>query len=273
MPPVITLTTDFGSSDSYVGVMKGVLLGICPTAHLVDITHTIAPQHVQEAAFVLPTFVPYFPAGSIHLVVVDPGVGSRARRPVAIATPQGLFVGPDNGVFGPIWHAALARWTDAEVHAVELSEARFWRAEVSTTFHGRDIFAPVAAHLATGVPLGALGIRVDTIQGSPLPEPEQDTTGSLSGQVVYIDHFGNCITNITAGHLHHQDGQVIVGTQQVGLIRHTYADVDLGMPLALVGSSGYLEIAIRNGNASEALQVTAGTAVQVLRDTVSPEPD
>ncbi len=268
MPPLITLTTDFGTRDSYVGVMKGVLLGICPTAHLVDITHAITPQNVLEAAFVLDTFVPYFPPGTIHLVVVDPGVGSE-RRALALATPDAYFVGPDNGVFSTIWQTALARWSTTDVRAVELTEPRFWRMPVSATFHGRDIFAPVAAHLAQGVALTALGPDLDTITLLEVPAPVCTDTNSLRGQIVYVDHFGNCVSNITTTHLAPlgamHDLVISVGKHTITGICYTYAAVAPGAALALIGSSGHLEVAIRDGNAHQSLAIAPGTIVVVNR--------
>jgi hypothetical protein len=269
MRPIVTLTTDFGIRDSYVGVMKGVILSICPTAHLVDITHAITPQNVVEAAFIVQSFVPYFPVGTVHLVVVDPGVGSP-RRAIALTTPRARYVGPDNGVLGPVWQDARTRWTPAEVRTVELTVPRFWRPQVSTTFHGRDIFAPVAAHLAAGIPLRAFGPALDTIEVASLPEPVREPDGSLRGSIIYVDHFGNCVSNITVAHLdwlgpQHQELEVTVGEHSVGTIQRTYADVAPGMPLALPGSNGRLELAVRNGHASQTLGVAAGDIVRVRR--------
>lgn len=268
MRPIITLTTDFGLHDSYVGVMKGVILGICPDAHLVDITHTIPPQNILAAAHVVQTLVPYFPSGSIHVVVVDPGVGSR-RRAVALETPQARFVGPDNGVFGLIWRDAGERWSAEALRAVTLQAPRFWRPQVSATFHGRDIFAPVAAHLASGIDLSELGPPVNTLQSTPAQEPTWADDGSLNGLIVYVDHFGNCISNITTTHLERfgplQHVNVIVGSQWIGPIHHTYADVAAGAALALIGSSGRLEVALRNGNASQELGIGLGQTVRVAR--------
>jgi hypothetical protein len=265
MNPVITLTTDFGTRDSYVGVMKGVILGICPTAQVVDISHEIPPQNIAAAAFVLRTAVPYFPPGTVHLVVVDPGVGSE-RQPVAFATPEAVFVGPDNGIFGALWQQARERWSAAAVQAVRLEEPRFRRPDVSATFHGRDIFAPAAAHLAAGVPLQDLGPPLDELLHLPTQQPTWETDTSLVGAVVYIDHFGNCITNITAAHLEQLGAPehltATVRTHHLPLA-HTYASVSPGEALALVGSSGHLEIAVRDGSASHTLAITPGTAVKV----------
>lgn len=265
--PIITLTTDFGTEDGYVGAMKGVLLSLCPEAQIVDITHQVPPQDIIAATFLLPSFTAYFPPGTIHIVVVDPGVGS-IRRALAIETPQARFVGPDNGIFGLIWKDAHRRWP-ASTHAVELTERRFWRDEVSPTFHGRDIFAPVAAHLACGVELHKLGPPLASIVSVPLPEPIWTDNTAILGQIVYIDHFGNCMSNITAEDLAQlgplQEVHVRVGNQDLVGIKHTYADVELNNPLALVGSSHYLEIALRNGHASRALGILPGEVVRVER--------
>lgn len=284
MRPVLTLTTDFGTHDPYVGIMKGVVLTICPAAQLVDMTHAIGPQDIAAAAFALPTYSDYFPAGTVHLVVVDPGVGS-ARQPLALETPHAYYVGPDNGIFSLVWRQAHARWPADAIRAVALTEPRFWRPGMempSATFHGRDIFAPVAAHLAAGTPLAALGPPLHTPVLLPMPEPTieadeaqaaseraaagQATSPRLRGQVMVIDHFGNCISNITAAHLD-QVGPpdtlaVHVWTRRLPLLR-TYADVARGRALALLGSEGYLELAIRDGSAAHALGITPGTAIQI----------
>lgn len=265
MQPVITLTTDFGLRDSYVGVMKGVMLGICPTARFVDITHEIAPQDVTAASFVVRAAMPYFPPGTIHLVVVDPGVGTQ-RHPVALATPEARYVGPDNGVFGLVWRQAQARWQTSELRAVILQEARFWRQQVSATFHGRDIFAPVAAHLAAGVALDTLGPRLEKPVMLTMQEPTWHTLQHLGGQIIYIDHFGNAISNITAAHLGRIGPlpalQVSIGSLRLPL-QHTYSSVGAGEALALIGSDGYLEIAVREGSASAVLGIETGTAIAV----------
>jgi hypothetical protein len=271
-PPIITLTTDFGTRDSYVGVMKGVILGICPHARLVDVTHEIEPQQVVAAAFVLQTFMSYFPPGTIHVVVVDPGVGS-SRHPIALATPRGYFVGPDNGIFSQVWRDASARGAPGEVRAVVLDNPRFQLPEVSATFHGRDIFSPAAAHLACGVALDALGTPLDepVMLSLPLPLPTKQSDTHLEGEVIYIDHFGNCVTNITVDDLlrggslqgwHVSLVAPLLSSPPWSLpISTTYADVGEGEPLALIGSSGHLELSVRNGNASRVLDIGRGARV------------
>jgi hypothetical protein len=264
---VVTLTTDFGLADSYVGIMKGVILGIAPGAQIVDITHQVRPQHVQQGAYIVQSFAPYFPPGSIHIAVVDPGVGS-ARRAVALSTPEASFVGPDNGVFTYVWRDGLARWGVEQCVAVELTEARFWLPHVSATFHGRDVFAPVAAHLACGVPLNQFGPRIPGLAEVELDEPAAEKDGSLSGRVIHVDHFGNCIMNITREHLTGFDTETLrveVAGQRVTGLARTFADASSGTLIALFGSDKRLELAMRNGNAAAALGVDIGERVRVMR--------
>jgi hypothetical protein len=265
---IITLLTDFGLKDSYVAVMKGVILGIAPAARLIDITHDVAPQAVGEAAYLLQTGYRYFPPGTIHLCVVDPGVGSE-RRAIAVETPDAIFVGPDNGVLAPVLEDTRRRF-GAAVEAVELGEPRFWLSDVSRTFHGRDIFAPVAAHLLSGVPLRDFGPRVSTIAPCVVPDPAIDYRGGLRGEIVHVDRFGNCIINITLEHLRqHGIGEQLVveiSDQRLQGLIETYSRATVGMPFVLVGSSGHLEIAVRNGNASRTLGVVAGDRVRVLAE-------
>lgn len=265
---IITLLTDFGLKDSYVAIMKGVMLGIAPTARLIDVTHDVAPQAVGEAAYLLQTGYRYFPAGTIHLVVVDPGVGSE-RRAIAVATLDALFVGPDNGVLAPVIDDARRHHRSA-VEVVELCEPRFWRPDVSRTFHGRDIFAPVAAHLATGVALHELGPRVEQVAPCVVQEPTLDYRGCLCGEIVHVDRFGNCITNVSTEHLRlHGIGEQLVveiSDQRLKGLLETYASATVGMPFALIGSGDRLELAIRNGNASRALGVVAGDRVRIVAE-------
>ncbi len=247
----ITLTTDFGDADGYVGAMKGVILSLAPQVTVVDISHAVPAQQVRHASRVLATAAPFFPPGTIHVAVVDPGVGSQ-RRGIALQTPTAMFVGPDNGLFSPFLRDQLA--------CVALTNAAAHHHPVSATFHGRDIFAPVAAHLANGMPLAALGPVVDDPVTWPDPRPQRLPDGRLRAHVVYVDHFGNLVTNIQS--LTGQDVQVLVGGTTLPL-RHTYADVASGELVALVGSSGDLEIAVRDGSAAERLGVGVGTPVEI----------
>lgn len=258
VPPTITLMTDFGLTDPYVGVMKGVIFGITPVAVLVDLTHAIPPQDIRRAAFLLSTAVDYFPAGTVHVVVVDPGVGAE-RRPIAAKSSRAYFVAPDNGVLS----MALARQpAEAIVH---LTNSDYWLPEVSTTFHGRDIFAPVAAHLARGTLLTDLGTPTDEIVRLPALHPTYHPDGSISGQIQHIDRFGNCITNVPSDTLN-VDTPVIVNVagQSIQDISPTYASVEAGMLVSVTGSSGFLEIAVRNGNAAEQLGIDVGDTVLIM---------
>jgi len=259
MPP-ITLTTDFGTCDHYVGAMKGVILGVCPAATIVDITHDIAPQNVMHAALVLRRIVDCFPPGSVHVVVVDPGVGSP-RRILAGGYGGQIFIAPDNGTMTLV-HQDLAR---EALHVVENSE--FFRQPVAHTFHGRDILAPVAAHVASGVPLNRLGPRTAGIEMLQFPTVEH-ARGEVRGCVLLVDHFGNLVTNIreeSLGELmrRKRDVEVLVGDTPVGPLRTTYSEVGAGEPLALIGSGGLMEISVNCGRADERFGASPGTVVSV----------
>jgi S-adenosylmethionine hydrolase len=254
--PVITLTTDFGQADGYVGAMKGVILSICPDAALVDISHEIRPQAVEQAAYVLSTAVAHYPPGAIHLVVVDPGVGSD-RRPIAVQTQRAAYVGPDNGVI------SLALAQDPARQAARLTEPRYRLPSVSATFHGRDIFAPAAAHLACGAPLHEMGEALpvsDLVQLSiSAPEPQP---GGWRCAILHVDRFGNLITNFQI--LPHQHGiEVSAGGWWSGPVSRTFSDVAPGELLAYAGSSGYLEIAARGASAAEILSLDVGDMIQI----------
>ena len=265
---IITLTTDFGLADSYVGTMKGVILSIAGDARVVDITHDISPQNTHQAAYIVQTFYTYFPPGTIHTVIVDPGVGSE-RRALALGTPEAIFVAPDNGVLTYVWRAALEKWGPEDCPVVELSEPRYWLSRVSSTFHGRDIFAPVAAHLARGTPLYALGRRLPRLTEANLEQPAPGRTGGLVGRIIHVDHFGNCITNVTPLHLQ-QAGlgdqiAVRIIDQRITGLHRTFADVPVGALIALIGSSDRLELAVRNGSAAQTLGVGIGDTVRIDR--------
>jgi S-adenosylmethionine hydrolase len=263
---IITLTTDFGLTDSYVGSMKGVILGIAPEVRLVDITHSIGPQDTNQAAHILKTFYRYFPPGTIHLVIVDPGVGSQ-RRAIAFQTPEAIFIAPDNGLLTEAWSDARAHWGSEGCLVVELAERRYWRDRVSNTFHGRDIFAPAAAHLATGVPLTAFGPRLTTIHETTLEQLIRGRSGELVGRIIHVDHFGNCITNITPRDLERagkgNDLIITIIDQHISGLRQTYADGTIGALFALIGSSDHLELVVRNGNAAQMLGVGIGDIVRI----------
>ncbi|WP_448562936.1 SAM hydrolase/SAM-dependent halogenase family protein [Trichothermofontia sp.] len=262
--PPITLLTDFGLQDSYVAVMKGVITGISPQIPVIDLTHQIPPQAIALARFHLLTAFPYFPAGTVHVVVVDPGVGSP-RRAIAVKLTQGsVLVGPDNGVLGGVIQQYPVQ------AAVTLTNPAYWRvAQPSATFHGRDIFAPVAAHLASGVPLSALGkaIAPATLIDLDLPVCQNTATG-VRGAVQAIDHFGNVITNIPATQLQDRPWQV-VWRDQIIPPATTYSNVPPGSLLALIGSHGWLEIACHRGSAAGQLNAVLGETVTVTWQSVS----
>lgn len=255
--PVITLTTDFGQTDAYVGAMKGVILSICPKAALVDISHGIAPQSVQQAAYVLSAAVPYFAPGTVHLVVVDPGVGSR-RRAIVVETERALFVAPDNGVLDLVLHQTAARL------AICLTEPRYRLSQVSATFHGRDIFAPAAAHLASGTSPGEMGDPIPPSDLSTLPslEPRRQPDGTWFGEIIHVDHFGNLVTSFRIPDFP-SPGTVNLGDEQIEGLSRTFADVAPGEMVAYVGSSGHLEIAVREGNAAHRVGLGVGDPIQI----------
>jgi len=256
MGTIITLTTDFGLNDAYVAAMKGVILGINPEATLVDICHTVKPQNIAQAAFVLGTACEFFPQQTIHVVVVDPGVGTE-RRSIILRTPLADFVAPDNGVLSHVIQHHMSVAGKAAAHQVKLepgleavavTKPEFWRSPVSPTFHGRDIFAPVAARLSLGLPPQAFGPVIDSVAILPLPRPYRAADGALVGHVSHIDGFGNLITDIRRGDLPQAKAITIeVANQLVSGVTHTYAQ-GKGL-LALIGSSGYLEIALAGGSA------------------------
>lgn len=253
----ITLMTDFGIADTYVGVMKGVILDLVPGATLIDLTHAISPQNVRQAAFLLSTAVAYFPDDTVHLVVVDPGVGSE-RRPIAVKTDRAYFVAPDNGVL----NLALSQQTVETM--VHLTNPDYWLPEVSATFHGRDIFAPVAAHLARGVPINELGTQIQDIVRLRVPNPSHRPDGSILGQVQHIDRFGNCITNVPADLVPKRQSMIVkVAEQSISGLSSTYAAVDPGRVVALIGSTGFLEIAIRDGSAADQLNISIDDMVLI----------
>lgn len=258
-PRPISLLTDFGTQDAWVGIMKGVIARIAPRAPVIDITHEIPPQAILPAALLLRNAAPFFPAGTVHVVVVDPGVGTR-RRALVIETRQALLVGPDNGV---LWPAAerlgLVRIRSAE-------NDRLFLHPVSRTFHGRDVFAPVAAHLAAGLPPSEVGPQVAEMERMEIPRPRVNPDGSVTGQVLHVDRFGNLITNV--------DGKLLASLAperlrvSIGPVRDlplvsAYAGVAEGRLLAIVGSSDLLEVAARNASAAAILGIGPGAEVTV----------
>jgi S-adenosylmethionine hydrolase len=273
MAPPIVLTTDFGLSDPYVGVMKGVILGINPQVGIIDLTHLIQPQNIRQAAFVLGASHRFFPQGTVHVVVVDPGVGTQ-RKAVLLDMPRVKFLAPDNGVLSHV----LADYLDdpperpgvvavpPQCHGYQLTETQYWLHPVSNTFHGRDIFAPAAAHLSLGVQPEALGTPLSELVWVPAPQPVEEN-GQVLGEVIYSDHFGNLITNIPERLIGPgSSARVGIKGHRIAGLRTTFhdssgnADVDL---VALIGSHGFLEIAVPDGSAATLLNVGPGEPVKV----------
>jgi len=252
--PIITLTTDFGEDGSYVGAMRGVILSLCPEANLVDITHQVNPFSALEASLILSQACPAFPKGTIHLAVVDPGVGGM-RKPLLLESGGHFFVGPDNGLFTP--------FLDDASRLVRL-RARTGNGTPSDTFHGRDIFAPAAALLARGESLESLGEPTRQAVRLHMPRPRHESN-RVTGQVVSLDRFGNLITNIHRRDLDALGAQldIRVGTTRIPRLVRTYDDGTMGEALALVGSSGYLELAVVQGHAGGQLGVGKGERVLV----------
>jgi S-adenosylmethionine hydrolase len=286
--PPIVLTTDFGNSDAYVGVMKGVILGINPTATIVDLTHEVGPQNLRQGAFVLGVNHAYFPPDTIHVAVVDPGVGTD-RRPIVLETPTAKFIAPDNGLLSQV----LMEYADkdsqsfefqgvipipAPLKCWELSNPRYQREPVSNTFHGRDIFAPAAAHISLGVSPEEMGPGVTALTYRPMLRPSL-AGNTVIGEVIYADGFGNLITNIAEAGLDLLEMSrgpfvVEIGTRRISGLSRTFHDLDLesdgqpdGLPLvALFGSNGYLELAVRDGNAVDSLGIDVGEEVRLRHE-------
>jgi S-adenosylmethionine hydrolase len=260
--PLITLTTDFGYEDAFVGAMKGVILSITPASRIVDLTHGIRPYDIKEAAFNVGTNYKYFPEGTVHVVVVDPGVGS-GRRPVIVSASGHYFVGPDNGVFSYVY-----RHAGKELLVVHITAERFFLSSSSPTFQGRDVFAPVAARLAGGIDISEFGDRIDDFVSFELPLPERVGERKMRGQVVHVDRFGNAITNVTGADLRKLKGE---GALEIRLrekkisLKTYYAEGDDRTLSALVSSSGYLEFFISRGNAARKFAISEGDEVEIIR--------
>ena len=258
---LITLTTDFGTRDWFVAAMKGVIARIAPNATVVDVTHEIGGQDILAGAFVLAQCYENFPAGTVHVAVVDPGVGS-ARRAIAVKTADHIFLAPDNGVLT----LALAKQPAVEMRAIQ--NERLFNRPVSRTFHGRDIFAPVAAHLASGVPYEDVGPVISNITKLETAQPSVSAR-RIEGRVLFSDRFGNLITNIEAGHLQQLSGEpktFRLRSSRPALIRkfgRFYAEAAPGKPIALIGSSNYVELCVNGGSALQKFRAIVGDAVVV----------
>jgi hypothetical protein len=266
--PVITLLSDFGVRDYFVGAMKGVILGICPDAVMVDLTHDLSSQAVSEAAFVLGCAYSHFPPRTVHVAVVDPGVGGQ-RKPLAARCGEHLLVGPDNGIMS----YAFADHSDFQAFVIENPRCRL--SEVSATFHGRDIFAPAAAHLAAGMPLEEIGPPLGQPVLLALPTP-RESEHRLEAHVIHVDRFGNLVTDLRRRELDRWLGgepsdrvSIEAGQRRLRGIKASYESVAEGRPLALIGSTDRLEIAVNRGSASDALGLAAGDAILLRKERVT----
>jgi len=276
MSSIITLTTDFGYDDAYVAALKGAILSINPEANIIDISHSIEPQNILQAAFILGIAYRYFPKQTIHVAIVDPGVGSE-RQGVIVKTPSALFVAPDNGILSYIiddlflvesrsltehTHGLKEIVFKTGLEAVAITDPRFWRHPVSPTFHGRDIFAPVAAGLSLGISLYEFGEKIRSLHVLSIPKPSFDPDGNLVGLVLYIDHFGTLITNIKNNELPGKDVLVEVAGHCIQGISDYYAQNEGVM--AILGSGGYLEVSLRDGSACDFLGTVVGDEIKVI---------
>lgn len=276
MGAIITLTTDFGLNDAYVAAMKGVILSINSEVKLVDICHNIKPQNIAQAAFVLSTAYPFFPEKTIHVVVVDPEVGTE-RRAIILKTPTAFFVAPDNGVLSYVIKQSSTKPVETNgnrqqielgpgLAAVAITKSQFWRSPVSPTFHGRDILAPVAAWLSLGLPPVEFGQIITSLTVLTLLRPYQQPDGWLVGHILHIDSFGNLITNIRGDDLPQTEGAITVkvGNQLISGLSRTYAE-RAGL-LALIDSSGYLELSLKEGSAGSWLDAEVGDEVRIRHE-------
>ena len=278
MGSVITLTTDFGYDGAYMAAVKGVILSTNPEANVVDITHSIEPQNIAQAAFILNITYRYFPKQTIHLAIVDPDVGSE-RQGVIVKTPSAFFVAPDNGILSyiinelsstvspPNQYSRISEKVTFKtgLEAVAITDPRFWRHPVSPTFHARDIFAPVAAGLSLGISIYEFGEKINSLHVIPTPKPSLDLQDNLIGHIVYIDHYGNLITDIKNSDLPKKDVIIDASGYCIRGVSGYYAQSEGVM--AILGSSGYLEIALRNGSACDFLGMLVGDELKVVLPT------
>jgi len=256
---IITLLTDFGTKDHYVASMKGVILNINPRCLLIDITHQVSPHDIREGAFILANACSHFPKGTIHLSVVDPGVGG-ARKPILLVTQNYYFVGPDNGLFTMIAQKERVK------QIIVLDKQKYHLSKVSATFHGRDIFAPVAAHLSLGIKPNAFGHKIDSLEGLGSERPVIKE-GKLLGEILHVDSFGNLVSNIDEEILFRfTQGRPLViraGRKTIRGLKRGYSAGKRDEPIALLGSGGFLEISVREGNAQKMLKAKRGDPIQV----------
>ncbi len=259
---IVTLLTDFGTADYFVGAMKGAVLAANPRAQVLDITHDIPAHDVEAGAFTLAAAFEAFPPGAVHVAVVDPGVGS-ARRALAVEAAGHFFVGPDNGLFGHVYERA------SDLHVFQLTDESYFRPAVSATFHGRDVFAPVAGAISRGVRPAQLGAEVDDFVRLPLARPRRTADGSLEAAVIHVDRFGNLVTNLTPRDLgpeaFRHGARLRVGPHVISRLQNFYAEGPAASaePFAIWGSAGFLEISVFRDSAARLLDVQRGQAVTV----------
>jgi S-adenosylmethionine hydrolase len=264
--PVISLTTDFGLNDHFVGTVKGVILNIVPDAEIVDISHAVEPFDILDGALTLSQAYSYFPTDTIHLIVVDPGVGT-SRRPIVATTERHHFVAPDNGVLSLIY----AR--EDRLRVFHASAEHYYLQPVSRTFHARDIFAPIAAHLAKGVVPAKLGEEITDFVRLELPKPKVIEEHTLRGAVLRVDRFDNLITNLTAQHAsalfqaEPPPFKIVVGGREISLMKNAYGESAPGEVFGIISSGGYLEIAVNQGSAAQTLRVSRGSSVDLIFET------
>ncbi len=275
MSSVITLTTDFGYDDAYVASVKGAILSVNPGASIIDITHSIEPQNILQAAFILSSACRCFPKNTIHMAIVDPGVGTE-REAIILKTPSATFVAPDNGILTYVLDdmfpidipAAQPGYSLHQVvfktglEAVAITDPRFWRRPVSATFHARDVFAPVAGGLSLDISMYEFGAKVNSLHVMPVPKPSPDPDGNLMGQILHIDRFGNLITNIKSNDLPGRDVLIEAAGRSIKGINSYYAEGEGVM--ALLGSTGHLELSLRDGSAADFLGMLLGDDVKVI---------
>jgi S-adenosylmethionine hydrolase len=261
----ITLLTDFGVHDEYVGVMKGVILGVNPSARIIDITHHIDPQDILQAAYLIPSYCPYFPKGTVHIIVVDPGVGSD-RTIIALEMTDQFFLAPDNGVL------SLQLESGAADSLVSIENADFFLEPVSRTFHGRDIFAPVGAYISMGIDIKKMGTPLNKSQlvRFDVRKPRFNNRGELIGTIISIDRFGNLMTNIRSNDVNQILGSqpatklmIEIGKSHIQGLSESYQGTESENPLAIIGSRGYLEIAVNRGSAQGRLKLEKGDLVKL----------
>lgn len=279
MSSIITFTTDFGLRDGYVAAMKGALLSINPNVTIVDVSHSVSPRNVREGSFVLGSAYRYYPGGTIHVAVIDPGVGT-SRRPLLLRGGGFYFIGPDNGVLSYVLADALQGGSCTQAkqkvsskpdhqalpkgfEGIVLTNRRYWRPEISATFHGRDIFAPVAAHLSLGVPLEELGEPIYSVVAFAVPLPKAASDGAIHGEIVHIDQYGNLVTNIAAGDLPGGGLEIEVKGCKIKGVSGSYEEA--GGLLGIIGSGGHLEISQKNGSAASLTMARIGAPVFVRR--------